>query len=93
MTEEKKVSSPRAVIDGEALAELLKKAKKNSDGEWEEKFVAETSSRFKKWGSKLFMSEKQLSILMRIANGEESEAATDTHTTSKEKGGDDDIDF
>jgi hypothetical protein len=91
MTEEKKVSSPRAVIDGEVLAELLKKAKKNSDGEWEEKFVAETNSRFKKWGSKLFMSEKQLSILKRIADGEEAEAATDTPAATK--GVEDDIDF
>lgn len=92
MTEEKKVSSPRAVIDGDTLKALLKKANSSADGEWEEKFVAETASRFKKWGSKLFMSEKQLSILKRIANGEESEAATDT-PAQKEKGVDDDIDF
>lgn len=92
MTEEKKTASPRAVIDGDTLKALLKKANSSADGEWEEKYVAETAARFKKWGSKLFMSQKQLSILKRIANGGESEAATDTSNTSKEKDVDD-IDF
>lgn len=55
----------------ENFKQILRDAKKNVSGDWENTFVGDLSERHKKWGDELFISEKQLAILIKIAKGKE----------------------
>ena len=54
--------------------DLLKVAKKNASTDWEKDFTKELADRHKKWGDELYISEKQLAILQKIASGKDEEA-------------------
>lgn len=54
--------------------DLLKVAKKNASTDWEKDFTKELAERHKKWGDGLYISEKQLAILQKIAGGKDEDA-------------------
>ena len=58
----------------DGFKDLLKTAKKNASTDWEKTFVTELAARHKKWGEELYVSEKQLAILQKIAGGEDEDA-------------------
>lgn len=57
--------------DPEEYGVLLQEAAENASNEWEENFVGGLKVKYDQWGIGAFISEKQLSILRRIAYGEE----------------------
>ena len=52
------------------LSDLLYQAELNASSEWEIDFVADTVERHRKFGVDMYLSEKQVSTLERIAEGE-----------------------
>lgn len=56
--------------DVSEFEDLLTSAEDNAETGWEMNFVEETREKYETWGKKMFLSDKQLSILERIA-GEE----------------------
>ena len=54
--------------------DLLKTAKKLAQTDWEKDFTKDLSARHKKWGDELYVSEKQLAALNKIAGGKAEEA-------------------
>lgn len=54
--------------------DLLKTAKKQASTDWEKTFVSELAARHKKWGDGLYVSERQLAILQKIAGGKDEDA-------------------
>lgn len=57
--------------DPEEYGVLLQEAAENASSEWEENFVGGLKVKYDRWGAEAFISDKQLSILKRIAYGEE----------------------
>lgn len=51
--------------------ELLETAVAYADSAWEEEFTEDMLSRFKQWGTGMFLSDNQRDQLERIAGGEE----------------------
>ena len=47
--------------------ELLDQAESEASGQWEEQFVEDMRSRFDEYGPRMFISDKQVEILQRIA--------------------------
>ncbi len=52
-------------------AELLEEATANASTDWESDFVESLCEKFREYKESTFVSEKQLSILQRIANAEQ----------------------
>lgn len=52
-------------------AELLEEATANASTDWEMAFVESLCEKFREYKERTFVSEKQLSILQRIANAEQ----------------------
>lgn len=52
-------------------AELLEEATANASTDWEMGFVESLCENFREYQERTFVSEKQLSILQRIANAEQ----------------------
>ena len=50
--------------------DLLEDADSNAGNEWEREFVDGIRKRFEKYGGDMFVSEKQLATLEKIAGGE-----------------------
>lgn len=54
----------------EEFAALLNLAESNANGTWEETFVSQQVDRHTKYGANMYLSEKQASVIRRIAEGE-----------------------
>lgn len=52
---------------------LIRDAKKLASTEWEKSFTKDLAERHKQWGDKLYMSEKQLASLRKIAGLDQEE--------------------
>lgn len=52
----------------EDLLRLLELAESSTANEWEEDFVSDMKDRAEQWGRRLFVSDRQMEILERIAN-------------------------
>jgi hypothetical protein len=50
--------------------EILDDAEMNAANDWEEEFVSDIKLKFKQYGIRMFISERQIEIIERIANGE-----------------------
>ena len=49
------------------VCDLLGSAELNARNAWEEEFVEGLSGKYEQWGDEMFLSEKQMEILCRIA--------------------------
>lgn len=67
------------------LKTLIKDAKKLASTDWEKSFVKDLAERHKKWGDELYMSEKQLAALRKIA-GQEDDAGESPDVDQEEEG-------
>lgn len=54
---------------------LIRDAKRLASTDWEKSFVKDLAERHKKWGDTLYMSEKQLAALRKIAGLDQEEDA------------------
>ena len=52
------------------FTELLSDAEGNAKNEWEEEFVDSLRMKYNQYGAGMYLSDKQVEILERIANGE-----------------------
>lgn len=50
--------------------EILDDAEMNAANDWEESFVSDMKQKFEQYGIRMFISERQIEIIERIANGE-----------------------
>lgn len=50
------------------LLRLIEEAESSTANEWEEEFVSDMKERAENWGRRLFVSDRQMEILERIAN-------------------------
>lgn len=50
--------------------EILDDAEMNAANDWEEEFVSDMKQKFEQYGIRMFISERQIEIIERIANGE-----------------------
>jgi len=65
------MSKVRDHFDDEADFErLLDDADRYAAGEWQEEFVSDLRDRFEEYGMGMYLSDRQLEILERIANDE-----------------------
>lgn len=55
--------------DDDDFEELLASAEENASSEWETEFVSSIQERYEKYGTNMFLSDKQDEILNRIAEG------------------------
>lgn len=53
----------------EAFVSLVDQAKENAKNNWERGFLANLSKRYKTYGTQSYLSESQLTVLEKIANG------------------------
>jgi hypothetical protein len=67
MTESKKVSEHYPNL--ETFEALLAAADDLAKGDWERKFVDDFKAKFEQYKGGMYLSEKQLSILIRIQGG------------------------
>lgn len=68
------MASSKMAGDFKNFPEVLAAAESMVSGNWEETFVGDTSDKYKQYGEKMYISEKQATILQRIA-GVDLEAA------------------
>lgn len=62
----------RDIYDDDAeLSELLEAARMNAANDWEEKFIADMTEKFKQYGSGMYLSDLQNDNIKRIANAGE----------------------
>lgn len=54
-------------FDANELEELLRKAKEKAKTDWEKSFVEDMSNKFEQWGDRLYLSQKQMDIIRKIA--------------------------
>lgn len=64
--------------NGQTVADLdfdfedaLSEAEDRAKGAWEEQFVSDLRDRFDEYGSRMYVSDKQVEVLRRIAGDEE----------------------
>lgn len=50
--------------------EILDDAEMSAANDWEEEFVSDIKLKFKQYGIRMFISERQIEIIERIAYGE-----------------------
>ena len=56
--------------DDEEFESLLSDAEINASSEWEMEFVADMRDRYEEYGTGMYLSDRQLEILERLANDE-----------------------
>lgn len=58
-------------IDGgfARFQELYDAAEINATGQWEENFIKDMGEKLRQYGDGMFVSDKQMAVLNRIANG------------------------
>ena len=50
--------------------EVIDEAEANTKNNWEDNFIGDMGGKYKQYGGKMYISEKQIEILQRIANKE-----------------------
>ena len=55
------------VDDASEFNDLLEDAEAGADGDWETEFVDDLRNRYDEYGERMFLSDRQLEILRRIA--------------------------
>ena len=55
---------------GDDFDDLLEQAKSEASGQWEENFCDEMRAKYQEYGERMYISDKQLEILHRIAKDE-----------------------
>lgn len=48
--------------------EVIDEAEANTKNNWEDNFIGDMSDKYKQYGDKIYISEKQIEILQRIAD-------------------------
>lgn len=61
------MTSSKTAGEFKNFAEVLDVAEGMVSGNWEETFVGSMSDKYKQYGDKMYISDKQLTILVRIA--------------------------